>query len=207
MRYVLGLGLVLFAVSGQAGEWEASGGAGFGMYHPLSYSTAAGSAEAGIGPRYALNAAIGRQFAGRFAAEAVYTFQDGDFEISSGGSKTAYDANTHATHGDVLVYFGRWKGFRPYVAAGAGVKFYRGLEQPGVRPLGEFGSFRRATDTRPLLLFGGGVEWALSSHFGLRLDARDYTTPFPASVIVPAGGAHVSGWLHDFVPVLSITVR
>ena len=191
-----------------AGDWQVMGGAGFGVYHYLGFRTAAGSAQAGIGSRYALSAAVDRQFGSRFAVEGAYLFQDGDFEISSGSQKTAYDANAHAVHGDLLMYLRRREpALRPYVAGGAGVKVYRGLETPGPRPLGEFGSFAQTDDTRPMVTFGGGVDWAFTSRFGLRLDVRDYATPFPTSVIVPAAGANLSGWLHGLVGTLSITFR
>ena len=191
-----------------AADWEATAAAGFGMYHAVSYHSPAGAAEAGIGPRYGLGAIIGRRFGTRFAVEAAYTFQDGDFEISSGGRKTAYDANTHAIHADLLSYLGpRFVNLRPYAVVGGGVKFYHGVEQPGTRPLGEFGSFRQGVDDRALVTFGGGIEWSFSPHWGLRVDIRDYLTPFPTSVIVPAPGSNLGGWLHDFVPMLGITFR
>jgi hypothetical protein len=41
----------------------------------------------------------------------------------------------------------------------------------------------------------------------LRLELADYATPFPDSVIVPAADARLSGWLHDFVAVIGITIQ
>ena len=82
---------------------------------------------------------------------------------------------------------------------------YRGLEAPHERPLAEFGSFRDGNDTRALGTFGGGVEYRVRPHWRVRLDLRDYATPFPASVIVPAAGSNLSGWLHDFVASAGIT--
>jgi len=191
-----------------AADWQVTGAAGFGAYHYLTYQAPAGAASAGIGPRYALEATIGRQFGGRFAVEAAYSFQDGDFEIASGGRKTAFDANAHAVHVDLLVYLRRRSAaLRPYAVAGAGAKFYHGVEAMNPRPLAEFGSFRDGIDTRALASFGGGVEWAPWPHWALRLDVRDYATPFPATVIVPAPGSNLSGWLHDLVATAGITLR
>lgn len=189
-------------------DWQATVAAGFGAYHPLASQTPAGTAEAGIGPRFAVAAAVGRQFGDRFAVEGAYTFQDGDFEIASGGRKTAFDALAHSLHGDLLVYLRRRSAIlRPYAVAGAGAKIYRGVEQPASRPLGEFGSFRHGSDIRPLLTFGGGLEWKLRSHWALRLDLRDYATPFPTSVIVPAPGVNFDGRLHSLVTTLGVTLR
>ena len=178
------------------------------MYRALTYRAPAGVASAVIGPRYALDAKIGRRFLERFAVEAAYSFQDGDYEIASGGRKTAFDAHTHAIHGDVSAYLRRSsQALRPYLVVGTGAKFYQGIEQPHPRPLNEFGGFRQGVDARALLTFGAGVEWTFGPHLALRLDARDYATPFPASAIVPATGSNLGGWIHDFVPILGMELR
>ena len=190
------------------GDWQATGAAGFGAYHYLSYRSPAGTARAGIGPRYALNAAVGHAFGERFVVEGAWTFQDGDFEIASGGRKTALDANAHAIHGDVLFYLRhREARLRPYAAAGAGVKLYHGIEPVGARPLGEFGSFADRIDARGLLTLGGGLERSIASHWALRVDIRDLATPFPNSVIIPAAGSNLGGWLHDLVATIGIVAR
>ena len=140
--------------------------------------------------------------------EGAWTYQDGDFELSSGGIKTAFDASAQAAHADLLGYLrprsSRW---RPFVAAGAGAKFYTGSETPASRPLAQFGSFHQGTDSRPLLVFGGGMEWNDSPRWALRLELCDYATPFPSSVIVPAASVTQGGWLHDLVAVFGITIR
>jgi hypothetical protein len=41
----------------------------------------------------------------------------------------------------------------------------------------------------------------------LRLELADRATPFPDNVIVPAAGARLSGWLHDFMAVIGFTIR
>ena len=200
--------LLLVAGCGLAGDWQVSAGGGFGAYHPVTLSGPPGTAQAGIGPRFVLNVAIGRQISRHLAIEGAWTFQDGDFEIASGDAKIAFDASGQSAHADLLGYLrersSRW---RPFLVAGSGVKFYTGWETPTPRPLAEFGSFRQRTDCRALLLFGGGMEWSLSTRWALRLELADYATPFPSGVIVPAAGVHSSGWLHDFVPVLDVTFR
>jgi hypothetical protein len=200
--------LLLLAGCGLAGDWQATAGAGFGAYHPVTFGAPAGTAQAGIGPRFVLNAAIGRQIGQHLAVEGTWTYQDGDFELSSGGTKTAFDASAQAAHSDVLGYLRRRSSrWRPFIVAGAGVKFYVGSETPAERPLSQFASFRQGTDSRALLLFGGGMEWNHSIRWALRLELCDYTTPFPTGVIVPAEGAKLGGWLHDFVAVIGITIR
>jgi hypothetical protein len=203
-----GVLLVLLAACAAAGDWQATAGAGFGAYHPATFSAPAGNAQAGIGPRFVLNAAVGRQIGNHLALEGAWTYQDGDFELSSQGTKTAFDASAQAVHADLLGYLrSRSSRWRPFLLGGAGAKFYTGSETPAPRPLSQFGSFRRGTDNRALLLFSGGVEWNHSRRWALRLELCDYTTPFPTSVIVPAVGVHAGGWLHDFVAVFGITIR
>ncbi len=204
------LPIVCFIVCGPLGaaDWQATGAAGFGVYRYLTYQNPAGTAQAGIGSRYALDGAVGRAFGRHFAIEGAWTFQDGDFEIASGSQKTAFDANTHAVHGDLLYYFRRRSArLRPYAAVGAGVKMYHGIEAVRPRPLAQFGSFADGIDARALIAFGGGVEWSIAHHWALRLDVRDFATPFPTSVIIPAAGSNLSGWLHDLVATVGIQVR
>lgn len=191
-----------------AGDWQATAAAGFGAYHPVTFTAPAGTAQAGIGSRYVLHASAGRQIGERFAIEAAWTFQDGDFELASGGVKTAFDAHSHAVHADLLGYLRkRSSRLRPYLVGGAGAKFYQGIEKPNPRPLAQFGFFRDRVDARALLTFGGGVEWGFSRHIAFRVDARDYATPFPTTVITPVPGANLTGWFHDFVAVVGITLR
>jgi len=191
-----------------AGDWEATAGAGFGIYHYVTFNSPAGSAEAGIGPRYALNAFVSRKLGPKLMVEGGWLFQDGDFELKSGSAKTAFDANTHAAYADVVWKFRPEESkFRPFIEGGSGAKFYRGIEQPGPRPLAEFGSFHDGTDVRPLILLGAGVEWSMKPHLALRLDLREMTTPFPSSVIAPAPGVTFSGWLWDFVPTVGFTFK
>jgi hypothetical protein len=139
-----------------AGDWQATAAAGFGAYHPMAVHAPTGTAEAGIGPRFALNAAAGRQLGQHFAVEGAWIYQDGDFELSSGGTKTAFDASAQAVHADLLGYIRRRSSaWRPFVLGGAGAKLYTGSETTAPRPLSQFGSFRRGTDSRALLVFGG----------------------------------------------------
>jgi hypothetical protein len=85
------------------------------------------------------------------------------------------------------------------------VKIYRGTGAAGLQPLQNFATLQAAAQARPLVTFGGGVKYALSDRWLLRLDLRDYATPFPAGVIAPIPGSRLGGWLHDFVPVLGIS--
>lgn len=200
--------LVVVASGAFAQTWQATASVGFGKYHYVGLQGPDGSGEAGIGARYVLDAAIGRALGQHFALEGAWTFQDGDFEIKSGGQKTAFDAHANSFHGDLFYYFrGRNARLRPFVDGGVGVKVYQGIETVRPRPLADFGAFAHATDDRALLIVGGGVDWRLTGRWAIRAGIREFATPFPSSVIVPAPGVSVGGWLHDVVATVGIQFR
>jgi hypothetical protein len=191
-----------------AADWQATASAGFGKYHYVSLDAPPASGDAGIGARYALDAAIGRAIGERLAIEGAWTFQDGDFEIRSGTQKTAFDAHAHSIHADLYYYIRRRDAkLQPFAEGGAGVKLYQGIETVRPRPLAVLGSFAHQIDGRALLIFGGGVDCRFTGHWGLRFSVRDFATPFPSSVIVPAATAKVEGWLHDMVVAAGIQWR
>ena len=198
--------VLVFTTAAFAQDREIGAGIGFGFYRDVSIANANGAAQAGFGPRFALSAAGGFNWADHFGAEARYTFQDGDLALQSGSRQANLDGEAHSLLGEMLFYAtARRKRFRPFAAAGFGVKLYRGTEvASGVHPLTEFATLQTANQARPLFTFGGGLKYAISERWLLRLDLRDYLTPFPTGVIAPAPGSKFGGWLHDFVPVLGI---
>jgi hypothetical protein len=56
-----------------------------------------------------------------------------------------------------------------------------------------------------MVSLGAGVRFRIANHAFLRFDFRDYLTPFPSRVIMPAPGAALSGWMHDFTPMVGIS--
>ena len=201
----LGLGLVL-TLPAVAQDYEIGLGIGFGFYRDLTISSAGGTAQAGFGPRFALSAAAGHNWGQHFSTEARYTYQDGDLELKSTGREANLDGDAHSLLGELLFYgAGRKSRIRPFAGAGFGVKIYRGTGSAGPQPLQNFATLQPATQARALVTFGGGVKYALSDRWLLRLDLRDYATPFPTGVIAPTTSSRLSGWLHDFVPVLGIS--
>jgi hypothetical protein len=83
---VLGLG-VAFTLPAISQDNEIGLGVGFGFYRDVSITNAGGTAQAGFGPRFALSAAAGHNWGQHFAAEARYTYQDGDLELSPRDAK------------------------------------------------------------------------------------------------------------------------
>ena len=114
----------------------------------------------------------------------------------------------HAVHYDFLVYATKRGSFiRPFVAAGGGVKFYRGRGPDVVfQPLNRLALLTRTNEVKALGSVGAGVKVRLGEHLGIRFEFRDFITPFPRKVIAPSIGATISsGIIHDFVPMVGVT--
>ncbi len=189
--------------------WSIGGAGGFGFYKDATITNAIGSAKAGFGPRVALGGVLGQDMAEYFGGELRYTFRDGDTELKSGGREANMDAAAHALHYDFLVYAtNRRARLRPFGAVGGGIKYYdaTGREDP-LQPLSDFAFLTHAHQVEGLVSFGGGVKFSLTEHWLVRLDFRDYLTPFPNKLIAPAPSAKIHGWLHDFVETVGVDWR
>jgi hypothetical protein len=199
MRLLLG---VLLSACCAAQQWEAGPLAGGGFYHNVSISNSFGSGRTGIASGAAFGAYLVQNLYKNLSGEIRYTFQRGDLEVSSGGVKAGFRGATHAIHYDWLLHV-RKKGssVRPFIAAGAGFKGFRGTgtETP-YQPLGRLALLTRTSEWKPLVSVGGGVAVKLARWAVLRAEFRDYLTRFPQNVIAPVGAANLDRWLHDFVP-------
>lgn len=190
-----------------AGDLEIGGAGGFGFYHDATIANASGSARAGFGPRFVVGAVAGWNWSSHFAVEGRYTFQDGDSALRSQGLEANLDGSAQSAVAELLVSpQPRTSRLRFFGAVGGGVKLYQaGPLATGTQPLTDFATLQKANQAEPLITFGAGVKYALSEHWLVRVEFRDYATPFPSRVITPAPGARLSGWLHDIVPTLGIS--
>ncbi len=64
--------------------------------------------------------------------------------------------------------------------------------------------FSDVRDRRILVSVGAGLKFTIAKSVLLRLEVHDYITPFPATLIAPAPGSTVGGWLNDFVAEVGI---
>jgi hypothetical protein len=202
--FILTLGL---AGLGQAQEWEIGGIAGAGFMNGLNVTTAASSATAGFKSGGAFGVFAGSNLYTHLSGEIRYTYQMNDLKLSGGGQEVGFTGVSHAIHYDILYHpAGRRSKLQPFVAAGAGVKLYRGSgKEQAYQPLSNFAFLTKTQDLRPLITAGGGVKYRISEHLLFRAEVRDYITPFPNKVITPAPGAKLSGWLQDFVPMFGLS--
>jgi hypothetical protein len=190
-----------------AQNWAVGVAGGYGVYHDVTIKNAAGaSADAGFGSRFAVGAVLTEDMYEHIGGELRYTYRDGDSELRFNGREVNMDAVAHAVHYDFLFYATpRRSRIRPFAAAGAGIKRYDATGRPYTsQPLSDFAVLNHTHQVEGMISFGGGVKVALSDRWVLRLDFRDYATPFPERLIAPPKTAAARGWLQDFVPTIGV---
>lgn len=193
------------ACSGQ--QWEIGAAAGYGAYRNGTILSPAGKAMAGVRNRFAVSALVGDDMYPHLGGEVRYTYQDGDPFLSARGIKTNIEGQSHSFHYDALFYVrGKDQRVRPYVAVGLGVKVYVVSGPPNPKaPLGDIARLTTQDQARPLVTGGGGVKLKLGHRVLLRLDFRDYVTPFPKELIAPAPLNTARGFFHQFTPLIGIS--
>ncbi len=191
-----------------AQKWEVGAAGGGSFYTSQTFTGSASSADAGFTTALAVSAWLGNDSERYLGGEVRYDFETSSPEISGNGATEKLTGQTHAIHYDVLFHFApRSSRVRPYVAAGAGVKVYRGTGQPLAYqgPLESLGLLTQAQDLRALVSVGAGVKFAVSPSIQFRIEVHDYMTPFPLNVITPNTGVKTSGWLQNIVPEVGLS--
>jgi hypothetical protein len=190
-----------------AGDIEIGATGGFGFYQDATITNAVGSARAGFGPRFVLGGVVGWDWRQHFAIEGRYIYQDGDAALRSQGTEANLDGDAQLVLGE-LIFSPQPKRsrFRFFGAVGGGIKVYQaGPLSSNVQPLTDFATLQKANQAEPLISFGGGIKYALSERWLVRVEFREYTTTFPTRVITPSAGARLHGWMDDIVPTLGIS--
>jgi hypothetical protein len=130
-----------------------------------------------------------------------------DLHIDSGGTNARFSGNAHVLHYDMLYHTNR-KGskMQAFAAVGGGMKIFRGTgAEAAYQPNYQFGYLTKAQQLKPMGDFGAGLRFELKPHVFMRLEFRDYITPFPSQIIAPAPGAKYGKILNDVVPMASIS--
>jgi hypothetical protein len=190
-----------------AQQWEVGASGGYGIPRNVDVTGRTLSGEAGFERGWAAGALLGNQMNKWVGGEARYTFQKQDLRVSSGSVKATRSGQSHAIHYDVLVHaLKREATVRPFVAAGAGVKWFRGRgEERRFQELSNLVVLTRTNEAQALVSVGGGVKVALSRHSLIRFDFRDYLTPIPTNLLATPPGSRLHGWLNDFVFLVGIS--
>lgn len=190
-----------------AQKWEIGGVGGGSFYTSTDVTRPNGKVEAKFAPGFAAGVLIGQDMGRYWGGDIRYTYQRNNAELSGAGGKASFGAESHSIHYDALLHFASaGKRTRPFISVGAGVKLYRGTGTEAVtQALSEYALLTKTTDLRPVVTFGAGVKVRVGAHSNLRLEVKDYFTPGPEKVIQPNRNADISGWIHNFVPMIAIS--
>ena len=189
-----------------AQKWEVGLGAGGGFYTSQDVKLGSDSAAAKLKTSVAASVWAGNNINDRVGGELRYSYQLGDMQLKRGSTEAVFGAETHTINYNFVMYTKSSEAsVRPFVSAGAGIKFYRGTGTENVtQPLSQYALLTQADDLTGVVSVGGGVKMRLGSRAWLRFDVHDYMSPFPKQIITPNAGASVGGWLHDIVPMVSV---
>lgn len=188
-------------------SWELGVAAGYGFYKNVTATNRVGEASVGFKPGVAFGVVAGNETNRWFGGEARYTYRQNDLKVSGEGTEARFDGEAHALNYDFVFHLARRPArVRPFLAAGAGVKIYRGTgRESAFQPLNTFVALSRTTQVTPLVSVGGGFKISLNQYMTLRVEARDFAGTFPDQVIAPLPGTKVRGWLHDIVPMIGLS--
>ena len=199
--------LSVTAMAGAGQYYEIGGMAGAGLLNTTTLNGPAGSATAGFKPGPAFGVLIGNQMYSRLSGEVRYLYQMSDLKLDSGGAEATFGGRTHLIHYDLIYRLsGRESKVKVFVAGGAGVKIFQGTgTEAAYQPLSNFAYLTKTRQVEPMASAGGGVKVPLGPHTFLRMEVRDYLSPFPGNVITPAPRVSGGGWLHDIVPTVGVS--
>jgi hypothetical protein len=188
-------------------HWEVGADGGYGAFRDVSVTAGTASGSAGFSSGYAFGALLGSQFNRVAGGEIRYTYQADDLRVSLGSTTVKARARSQALHYDVLIHATSVESpVRPFLAAGAGVKFYQGTgAEPAFQPLSNLVVLSHTSQAQPLVSVGGGVKFRVSPRALLRVDFRDYATPVPTNLLATPGNSKISGWIHDFVFLVGVS--
>jgi hypothetical protein len=202
---LLGFAVVSSTIACWAQEWEVGAAGGYSWVLNSSVTGGVAPVQVGQPPRAA--------FSGYFA-ENLYNYIGGEFQYVFRFAGTDLKSNgineTAPGYSNILVYNltvnmrPRESKFRPFVAAGAGIKIYTNTDRVLPQPLAPAALLAKGTEVEPAVSFNGGVKYMLPRHVQLRLELRVYATPTPGELIRPVANSHISGWMYDLTPMAGL---
>jgi len=188
-------------------HWEVGASAGYGLYRDVRVSNGSVSGQTGFASGVAFGGVFGNETTRHFGGEARYTFRSDDLRVSSGSTTVRAGGQSHALHYDLLIHAAPQESrVRPFVAIGGGIKVYRGTGvEPAFQPLSGLIVLTHTTETQALISAGAGMKFRLSPRSLVRVDFRDYMTPFPGNLLARRANTQASGWVHDFILMVGIS--
>jgi len=205
---MIAAGLAISAVPaayGQRWEFGAAGGASF--YNSLTATgRAGGTVDAKFKPGGGVGVYLG-QIGNRLGGEARYTWLYNGMELSGAGNNFSMGGYSQTITYNMLIYFAdKTKKTRPYVLAGGGGKLYTGTGGGvAIQPLQSIVVLTNTSQWKPVIVFGGGVRFAVSPKSQLRAEFLVNMTQNPDQVITPVNGASLSGWYFNYMPMVGLS--
>lgn len=192
---------ILAPASSFAQKWELGGGIGGSFFTSQTVKNVVTSGNASLSDALAASFWIGNNSSRMLGGEFRYDYENTSLNLSNTTAHAKFGADTHAFHYDFLFHLAPNESpVRPFVSAGGGVKLYRGTGQEAAyQPLASLALLTKTSELKPLLSFGAGLKIAVTPIIQIRVEVRDALTPFPKSVITPAQGSKLGGWLQDFM--------
>ena len=199
--------LILAAPPAQAqGQYEFGGLALFSGYTGASVNSGPVGGTVGFQPGVAGGAFLGHTLNDRLGGEIRYLYSWNKMKLSSGGTSTDFNGQSHIINYDVLIYIPHREGrVRPYLAGGGGVKIFEGTgAEQAFQPLSNLALLTHTKETLPTVDFGAGVRIRMGGNKIFRLEFRDYITKVP-NVFAASPGAKISGIMHQWTPAFGFS--
>ncbi len=192
-----------------AQTYEVGASGGFGFTRNAEVTNPAGSGRVGLKNQPAVGGWIGFNDYARVGGEFHYLYRLGDLHVEGGGQKADFAAESHLVYYEFLYHSARRESrLRFFAAGGGGMRIFRGTgAEHAYQPASNFAWLTKTREVQGMISAGGGAKFSMGKSMLLRLEFRDYMTPFPKDVITPATGAKIKGWLHDFVPMVGFGVK
>jgi len=190
-----------------AQNWEFGGGVGGSFYPANTVTNGSDTASVKTKTNVAGSLWLDNNIDNHWGGEVRLDYSRGDLQLSSGGTEATFASEAYAMHYDF-----QWhvtpvgSKVRPFVEAGAGVKYYRGIgTEVELQPLSQFALLTKTTQLKLMLSGGGGVKFQITPKLGFRVEVHDYLTPFPKDVVQPNTGSKIGGWMQDIVAMAGIS--
>jgi hypothetical protein len=187
--------------------YEFGGAIGYGIYRDGSIFGPGVDVQAGIRNRFAAGVVLGEDLYRYVSGEIRYLYQDGHPYLLANGVRTDIQGQSQAITYDMLFHFrNREHKFRPFLAAGLGMKGYIiAGPAPYPQPVPNIATLTTTDQWKFATAVGGGVKYRIQGHILLRLDFLDYITTFPRQQIMPAPHNTARGIFEQFTPLFGVS--
>lgn len=202
---ILSLAVATCTTACLAQSWEFGGGVGYGWTLDSGLTNIPNGATVGNQARGAFTVVADENPYNYIGGEFQYLFRAGGTQLRSNGiTETASGYSNVIVYNLMIHMTPKESNFRPFVAAGAGIKVYTNSDLLVPQPLSPIALLARGTQVEPAVSFAGGAKYLLPHHVQLRLDMRVYTGPTPDQLVRSIYPSRTKGWIFDFVPMLSV---